>query len=432
MRGSADIPASPEQRGDIAMDQISRRAVLALGAVGGGVLAATAHAASFGNPDQPAEGAINANPAGLSDPGPKNPVLDSQFPSRGSPPATDIGDMPQFWSSFNTAAKRIQNGGWARQVTQSDFAISEAVSGVNMRLGPGGVREMHWHLAAEWAIMTNGRCRVTVLDPQGRAYVQDVEAGDLWYFPAGYPHSLQGLGPDGCEFVIVFDQGNQSEYNTLLVTDWLAHTPPEVLALNFGVPADTFKSIPLNDLWIFQGKEPGPLADDQAAVASGGTPPEPFTFRLGQSDPIRNNKSGKLQLADSSTFKVSKTIAAALETLAPGAVREMHWHPNADEWQYWIEGEGRMTIFDAGPRAQTGDFHAGDIGYVKRGQGHFIQNTGTTELRFLAVFKIAEYQEVSLSDWLTHTPPQLVAQHLNVDPAVLAKFPNDRPGILPR
>ncbi|HSH94413.1 MAG TPA: cupin domain-containing protein, partial [Roseimicrobium sp.] len=310
-------------------------------------------------------------------------------------------------------------------------AISEAISGVNMRLGPGGIREMHWHLAAEWAIMTNGRCRVTVVDPQGRAYVQDVGPGDIWYAPAGYPHSLQGLGPDGCEFVIAFDQGNQSEYNTLLLTDWIAHTPPEVLALNFGVPADTFKSIPLNDLWIFQGKEPGPLAADQTAVATSGMPPEPFTFRFGASEPIKRNRSGALRLADSKIFKVSKTIAAALETIAPGAMREMHWHPNADEWQYWMEGQGRMTVFDAGPRAKTADFNAGDIGYVKRGQGHYIQNTGTTDLRFVAVFKVPEYEEVSLSGWLTHTPPELVSQHLNIDPTVLAKFPNDRPGIIP-
>ena len=121
------------------MEKISRRDILALGAVGGAALATRARAASFGNPDQPAEGAINANPAGLSDPGPKNEVLYDQFPSRVSPPATDVGGMPQFWSSFNTAAERIQNGGWARQVTQDDFAISDAVSGVNMRLG------RRWH-----------------------------------------------------------------------------------------------------------------------------------------------------------------------------------------------------------------------------------------------------------------------------------------------
>jgi oxalate decarboxylase len=161
--------------------------------------------------------------------------------------------MPMDWASFNNAPKRVQNGGWARQVTQADFAISDTISGVNMRLTAGGIRELHWHQAAEWAIMTYGSCRVTVLDAEGRPYVADVNEGDLWYFPAGQPHSLQGLGPDGCEFVICFDDGDASEFNTLLVTDWFAHTPPEVLAKNFGVPAKAFAWIPLQNLWIFQG-----------------------------------------------------------------------------------------------------------------------------------------------------------------------------------
>ena len=413
------------------MERLSRRKVLALGAAGAAIATTAANAASFGNPDRPAEGAVNANPAGLTDTGPKNPALANQFPSFESPPPTDVGEMQLFWSSFNNAPKRIQNGGWARQVTKSDFAISDAVSGVNMRLGPGGVREMHWHRAAEWAVMTNGRCRVTVLDAKGRAYVQDVGAGDLWYFPAGFPHSLQGLGPEGCEFVIVFDEGDQSEYGTLLVTDWLAHTPPELLAKNFGMPADAFKSIPLNDLWIFQGKEPGPLAADQASVASAGLPEHPFTFRLGASKPIKENASGMLQMADSNTFKVSKTIAAAIETIQPGAVREMHWHPNADEWQYWLQGQGRMTVFDAGPRSQTADFHAGDIGYVKKSQGHIIENTGKSDLKFVAVFKVAEYQEVGLTSWLSHTPPSLVAQHLNMELGDIERIPRDQPGIMP-
>lgn len=82
-------------------------------------------------------------------------------------------------------------------------------------------------------------------------------------------------------------------------------------------------------------------------------------------------------------------------------------------------------------RAQTADFHAGDIGLVKRGMGHYVVNTGTTDLQFLAVFKTAQYAEVSLSDWLAHTPPELVAQHLNIDSSILAQFSKDDPGILP-
>ncbi|HYZ20759.1 MAG TPA: cupin domain-containing protein [Rhodopila sp.] len=405
---------------------------MALTAAGGiATVAATAKAASFGNPDAPPQGAINANPGSRSDPGPQNPALESQFPDVVSPPATDVGDMPQMWASFNNAHKRIENGGWARQVTAFDFPISTAIAGVNMRLSAGGIRELHWHVAAEWAIMTYGRCRVTVLDTKGRAYVQDVKQGDLWYFPAGFPHSLQGLGPDGCEFVIAFDDGRESEFNTLLLTDWLAHTPPEILAKNFAVPSDTFNPIPLHDLYIFQGNEPGPLSAAQEAVASGGLPPEPFTFSLSGAAPFRESNSGTLQLADSTNFKVSRTVAAVLETIKPGGVRSMHWHPNADEWQYWIKGQGRVTAYDAGPRAQTADFRAGDIGVIKRMQGHYIENTGTTDATLVAVFKSSEYAEISLSDWLAHTPPEMVAQTLNLDPAFLARFSNGDPGTLP-
>lgn len=405
-----------------------RRGIMALG---GAALAAPALAQSFGNPDRPPQGAPNASPQSRSDPGPQTRWLAEQFPSFTSPPPTDVGEMPLFWSSFNTSPRRIQNGGWARQVTQAQFGISNQISGVNMRLASGGIRELHWHQAAEWAYMTYGTCRVTALDGQGRATVQDVGVGDLWYFPAGMPHSLQGLGPDGCEFLIIFDDGNATEYNTLMLTDWMAHTPPEVLALNFGVPAESFSRIPTSDLWIFQGELPGPLAADQAAVADSGPPANPMTYGLGASTPVKNTRGGVLRLADSRTFKISTTIAAAVENIRPGALREMHWHPNADEWQYWIEGRGRMTVFNAGPRAVTADFQAGDIGYVKRSNGHYVQNTGDTDLTFLAVFRAPEYQEVGLTDWLTHTPPALVAQHLNIDPAVIARFPRNRPGILP-
>ena len=195
---------------------ISRRDMLTATATGAMVTAATtARPASFGNPDEPPQGAINAkNRESVTDPGPQNPALATQFPAAQSPPPTDVGDLPQFWASFNNAPRRIQNGGWARQVTQADFAISETISGINMRLAAGGIRELHWHLAAEWAYMTYGKCRVTVLDDKGHAYVSDVNEGDLWYFPAGFPHSLQGLAPDGCEFIICFDDGKASEFNT--------------------------------------------------------------------------------------------------------------------------------------------------------------------------------------------------------------------------
>jgi oxalate decarboxylase len=392
-------------------------------------VATSAKGASFGNPDSPPEGRINGkSPTSLDDPGPKNPALADQFPSFQNPPPTDVNGMPMFWASFNNAHKRYQNGGWAREVTQADFAISEDIAGVNMRLSQNGIRELHWHQQAEWAIMLEGDCRITTLDEDGRPQVGDVKTGDLWYFPAGLPHSLQGLGATGAEFLLAFDNGRSTEFNTLMVTDWFAHTPPDVLALNFGVPAEAFKNIPLNQRWIFQGKDPGPLAADVRAVQSPkGVPPHPFIFPMSSMAPTRQSQGGTVHVVDSRNFNVSKTVAAALVTVKPGAMRELHWHPNADEWQYYLKGAARMTVFDTGPKAMTADFRPGDVGYVKKSLGHYVQNMGDTDMVFLEIFKADHYSEVSLSDWLRHAPPRLVMQHLNISADTLAQLSKVRP-----
>src|SRR6201998_975016 len=184
---------------EMMMANLSRRTMLAASGFAA-ITTAVRAAGVFGNPDFPPEGAVNvSNPKALTDPGPQDAGLAGNEPSFLNPPRTDGNGMSQFWASFNLAPKRIQNGGWARQITQDDFKISTTIAGVNMRLGPGGVRELHWHQQAEWAIMTYGNCRVTILDLAGRPQVADVKEGDLWYFPAGLAHSLQGLDPGGAE-----------------------------------------------------------------------------------------------------------------------------------------------------------------------------------------------------------------------------------------
>jgi oxalate decarboxylase len=386
----------------------------------------------FGNPDEPPQGAVNAHGRSTEVPGPHNPALSDQFPGAFSPPATDVGDLPMFWASFNNAPRRIQNGGWARQVTQYDFQISEEISGVNMRLTKGGIREMHWHQFAEWAYVTAGSCRITTIDQNGAANVEDVHEGGLWYFPSGLPHSLQGVGEDGCEFIICFDQGRASEFDTLLVTDWLAHTPPDVLAVNFGVPAQTFNKIPLNDLYIFQGAMPAAIEiDQQQAQGDAGAPKLRSSFSLSALAPVRKTRGGEVRIADSSNFEIAKTVAAAQVRIHPGGMREMHWHPNADEWLYIIAGKAEVGVFNTGPNVVTQNFNPGDIGYVKRSFGHYLTNTGDTDLVYLEVFRSDHFADVSLSNWITHTPPAMVAQTINVERSAIAQFPVGKPLVLP-
>jgi oxalate decarboxylase len=366
-----------------------------------------------------------------SAPGPTNAALDAANPDSNNPPPTDAGGVQTFKYPFSFGHKRLHEGGWSREVTVRELAVSKTLAGVNMRLTAGGVRELHWHTAAEWAFMLYGTARITCIDAEGRSFVTDVKENDLWFFPPGIPHSIQGLGPDGCEFLLVFDDGNFSEYETVLLSDWMAHTPPEIIAKNFGVSQKALAKMPKKELFIFQAEVPGPLEEDRR-IAGGALGPSPidFAFRTMQMPPTKRNKSGEVRIIDASTFKVC-TTTAAIVTLKPGGVRELHWHPNADEWQYFFAGKGRMTVFATGGRARTMDFETGDVGYVQKTLPHYVENTGATDLKFLEMFKSSYYQDLALSEWLAHTPPGLVAAHLHLDKATLDALPREKTVLMP-
>src|SRR5207302_279047 len=191
-------------------------------------------------------------------------------------------------------------------------------------------------------------------DAGGKSFVTDVKEGDLWYFPPGIPHSIQGLPPDGTEFLLVFDDGNFSEYETVLLSDWMAHTPQDIVSRNFVVPRAAVEVMPNKERFIFQAEVPGSLAEDQRRAAGAlGASPIDFAFRTMQQPPTKRTKGGEVRIIDSSNFKIAQNIAASLVTLKPGGLRELHWHPNADEWQFFISGKGRMTVFATGGRART-------------------------------------------------------------------------------
>ena len=298
-----------------------------------------------------------------------------------------------------------------------------------MRLNRGGVRELHWHKQAEWSYMLYGTARITAVDAQGRNFVDDVQEGDLWYFPAGIPHSIQGLNDDGCEFLLVFDDGSFNEDSTFLISDWFKRVPPDVLAKNFGVPASNFGHTPdPEQRYIFPLPVPGPLAADR--VQGNGDVPDGFSFRL-TAQPPQTTRSGTVRIADSTNFKAAKTIAAALVEVEPGGLRELHWHPNADEWQYYIAGQARMGVFGASEDARTFDYRAGDVGYVPFAMGHYIENTGNSTLRYLEMFRSASFADVSLNQWMALTPPELVQGHLDLSDTVMQALQKTEHPVVP-
>jgi oxalate decarboxylase len=286
-------------------------------------------------------------------------------------------------------------------------------------------------VSAEWAIMLYGKARITGVDSAGKGFVSDVEEGDLWLFPRGVPHSIQGLGPDGARFLLVFDDGNFNEFETFLLTDWLTHTPREVLAKNFGVAEATFDHVPKKELFIFQTELPGELKQEQAqATEVTGNVALRMDFKTSTMKPTKVTRGGEVKIIDARNFPITP-ISSAIVRLKPGGLRELHWHPNADEWQYYISGQGRMTVFVAAGHARTMDVQEGDVGYVLQSNPHYVENTGSTDLVFLEMFKTPHYEDISLAEWLAHTPALLVDQHLRVGQEMLKKIPKEESVNLP-
>jgi oxalate decarboxylase len=365
-------------------------------------------------------------------PGPSNPELQAQNPDSMWPPSTDSKSLVQtFKYPFSFANKRVYDGGWSREVTVRELPVSKSMAGVNMRLTAGGVRELHWHTSAEWAIMLYGTARITAIDADGKSFVADTKKNDLWFFPSGVPHSIQGLEPDGCEFLLVFDDGEFSESETVLLSDAMMHLPLSVLSKNFTVAEQAFANLPKQELFIFQADLPARLEDDQKTAAGAlGKSSRDFAFRTDAMKPTKQTKGGEVRIVDSRNFKVT-TTTMAMVTVHPGGMRELHWHPNADEWQYFIAGKGRMTVVATGNRARTMDFQAGDVGYVQKTLLHYIENTGDTDLIFLEMFKADRFEEFSFSEWLAHTPPELVMAHLKIDKATYDAIPKGGGVIMP-
>lgn len=406
---------------------VSRRRFVGIASLAGASLISPV---AFGQNRQQAESGRLGDSA--SDPGPENTALLAMNRSSNTPPFTDTGNPGPNWYSFDITPKRLQGGGWTHQVTERELPPSKDLAGVNMRLTAGSFRELHWHRADEWSIMLAGEARVTVMQPDGKMFVDDVAAGDLWYFPAGQPHSIQALEGEGCEFVLVFDQGDFSEDGTFLLSELLAHIPPEIIEKNMGWTRQEWDQLPATQLYIFPADLPGSLEDDKRFLGKNLETKTQYTFKMSSMTPTTTNAGGEVRIVDSGNFPASAKIAAAQVTLKPGAIRELHWHPNASEWQYWIKGKGRMTIVTAEGKARTMDFNANDVGFVPSMAGHYIENTGTEDLIFLEMFKTAHYADFSLNEWIARMPDKMAQAHLKLPLSVIRRAPQARTPCLPR
>jgi len=356
--------------------------------------------------------------------------VDFSFKNNVPDPILSGKELPTFKFALEKSKGKVSGGSYGKEATVEELPISKGIAGVSMRLEPGVTRELHWHAtAAEWAFVLEGRVRTTVLDPAGGSEINDFDPGDVWYFPRGHPHSLACLDDKPCHFILIFDNGYFSEFGTFSITDWLGHTPKALLAKNFGMEEAAFDGFPREEVYFARGSIPPQDATPiQGALKS---PPDTHRYRLLAQEPHSIHQFGREWRVGANRFPIATTITGVVLDLEPGGLRELHWHPNADEWQYVIDGQFSVSLFGSHGRYRIETLDKGDVAYIPQGYGHSVENVGSKAARMLIGLNTGQYQSIDLSQWIASTPSYVLADHFGKPKALFETFPKERVFIAP-
>jgi oxalate decarboxylase len=348
---------------------------------------------------------------------------DPSFMNNVPDPLLSGKELPTFKFALEKSEGRVIGKSSAKEATVEQLPISKGIAGVSMGLAPGAMRELHWHAtAAEWAFVDKGRVRTTVIQPNGQSETNDFEPGDVWYFPRGHGHMLECLGDEPCHFVLIFDNGYFSEFGTFSISDWIGVTPKALVAKNFGVPESALDGFPTKEVYFAQGAVP---PEKQSTPLQGWRQvPATHKFKLLEQQPHRIYEGGKEWRVDSTNFPISKTVTGVILELEPGALRELHWHPTADEWQYVFEGNISVTMFGSHSRHRVETLEKGDVAFIPQGYGHSIENVGDKKCRVLIGFNTGIYQTIDLSQWVAGNPLDVLATNFSKPAALFDKFPH--------
>ena len=337
--------------------------------------------------------------------------------------------IADFKFDLEAAKGWVGEAGSAKEATVAEFPASQNIAGVSMRLKPGGIRELHWHaIAAEWAYVITGTVLATVISPNGQPATDIFEPGDIWYFPKGHGHALQNISREEAHFILGFDDGHFSEFGTFSITDWVGHTPQSVVLRNLGLSPGTTAGLAKKELYILPGKIP-PVLPEPYLGDDLETTQNPHKFRLTKMTP-QMFPGGWERIVSVKEFPINIALTSVLLYLEPGAIREMHWHPNADEWQYYLSGRSRVTVFGAHGRARTEEFGPGQICFVQQGFGHYIEQVGSEPTKLVALFNSPVFEEISISKWLAGNPASLVADNFGISKEEVGRLPKKVLGII--
>jgi oxalate decarboxylase len=134
---------------------------------------------------------------------------------------------------------------------------------------------------------------------------------------------------------------------------------------------------------------------------------------------------GSIQALTKETFPILERISIRRLVLEPGAIREPHWHANADELTYCVDGEVLVSVLDNADVFGTFTIGAGEMFHVESGSIHHIENGGDGAAELILVFSHESPVDFSLHASFGAMSDAVLGNTYGLPAADLAKLTRD-------
>jgi oxalate decarboxylase len=347
-----------------------------------------------------------------------------------SPPQPKAMTSPHLFN-LDTAMPQISNISGSRTIVNADnFPIfnGNGMAAYLLHLKQGGVYEPHWHPnAAELSYCINGRAIMTIFSPNAGYDSFTIDPGELVFVPRGYIHDIENTSDQEAKFITAFNYEQPQEIG---ISGSVGSMPDRVLNATFGIrpPAPTFfngfNNKSPKDIVI--GSKPANVLGAAAAAADNSMTriANPHKFNLEGIPPQVQTAGGTVALGNANTFPILNGLACYSLRLKPNGIREPHWHPNAAELDYVIEGRARMTILSPGGSVDTFEVSPGQIVFIPPAYFHYIENPDSiNNMHFAVFFGHEKPEDIGISGALSAYSNEVLAAVFNLDPALFNKLP---------
>jgi oxalate decarboxylase len=316
---------------------------------------------------------------------------------------------------------QVSNSNGSRTKANADnFPVLSGMGMLLLRLEKGGIREPHWHPnASELSYCVKGQAAMTIFSPGNNHDTFTIKPGEMTYVPKGYIHDIQNVGDEEAKFVIAFNNELPQDLGISGSVGWMTD---RVMDATFGIKPPGFF-----DQLNYKNKKDVIIAPKPAAVSPASyavSIPNAHKFNLEGIPPQIQTAGGTIALGNANSFPILNGLALYSLRFKAGGIREPHWHPNAAELDYVIDGKARITIFSPDGTGNTFEVGPGQIVFIPSAYFHYIENIDPANTtHFLVFFNSERPEDTGISGALSSYSNEVLAAVFNSNPALFNTLP---------